>query len=326
MSSEFSPGVSIEQMLLKRNGQSKNDAEKEWLRAMIRLSVLGVIKEYTYDYCGHFKITFGSMDKQDISFKYGQYVSGTDKGKARIEVDKINAIKETGWDLVKGSVKILVEYIYDKIEKGRRAALRSMFQMAKQASSQPEEKQCEFIRDAILQYLALKTDARNELIDIRDSVNAGWDQLEEILPLHTDVVAKNNEERAKANKIKGAVGRMLESNADHPGLLIMRAIAEIKAENYEVKMVANDINAAFRFASERKINDKIRGEIIIKTLNLTLNSSAELYEKTIEQISKYQSISKEELQNELIKSPFISDANRDYILLDLISNKLYERL
>lgn len=326
MSSEFSPGVSIEQMLLKRNGQSKNDAEKEWLRAMIRLSVLGVIKEYTYDYCGHFKITFGSMDKQDISFKYGQYVSGTDKGKARIEVDKINAIKETGWDLVKGSVKILVEYIYDKIEKGRRAALRSMFQMAKQASSQPEEKQCEFIRDAILQYLTLKTDARNELIDIRDSVNAGWDQLEEILPLHTDVVAKNNEERAKANKIKGAVGRMLESNADHPGLLLMRAIAEIKAGNYEVKMVANDINAAFRFASERKINDKIRREIIIKTLNLTLNSSVELYEKTIEQISKYQSVSREELQNELIKSPFISDANRDYILLDLISNKLYERL
>ena len=34
-----------------------------------------------------------------------------------------------------------------------------------------------------------------------------------------------------------------------------------EAENYEVKMVANDINAAFRFASERKINDKHKKEI-----------------------------------------------------------------
>lgn len=322
----FKEEITVDQLLLKREKQSKNNAEKEWLQALIRLSILGIIKNYTYDYCGHFQITFGSLDKEKISYHYGQYVSGIDKGKARIEIDKINNLSSNGWKLAKEAVHILVEYIYDKIEKGRRAALRSMFQMAKQAASQPEQAQNDFIRNEVLHYLALKSDTRNELEDIRDSLNAGWEDIETILPLYVDKVAKDNDERMKANKVKGAVGRMIESSADHPGLLILRAIAEIKTGNYEIALVANDVNAAFRFAKERNIDEDLRRNTIVKVLNLALNSSVELYEKIVEQITEFKTISKDELQNDLIVSNDVSDSNRDYILLDLVSNKLYERL
>ena len=322
----FKEEITVDQLLLKREKQSKNNAEKEWLQALIRLSILGIIKNYTYDYCGHFQITFGSLDKEKISYHYGQYVSGIDKGKARIEIDKINNLSSNGWKLAKEAVHILVEYIYDKIEKGRRAALRSMFQMAKQAASQPEQAQNDFIRNEVLHYLALKSDTRNELEDIRDLLNAGWEDIETILPLYVDKVAKDNDERMKANKVKGAVGRMIESSADHPGLLILRAIAEIKTGNYEIALVANDVNAAFRFAKERNIDEDLRRNTIVKVLNLALNSSVELYEKIVEQITEFKTISKDELQNDLIVSNDVSDLNRDYILLDLVSNKLYERL
>lgn len=324
--SNFSEDVTVDQLLLKKDRQSKNDAEKEWLQSLIRLSILGVVKNYTYDYCGHFQITFGSLEKEKIAYQYGQYVSGIDKGKARIEVEKINNLKSTGWSLVKEAVRILVEYIYDKIEKGRRAALRSMFQMAKQAAAEPIKNQNNFIRNEVLHYLALKSEARNELENIRDSLSAGWEEIENVLPLYVDEIVADNEERIKANKVKGAVGRMIESSADHPGLLILRAIAEIKTGNYEIALVANDINAAFRFAKERKIDEELRRNVIVKVLNLALNSSVDLYEKIVEQITEFKTVSKEELQNELISSNDISDTNREYILLDMISNKLYERL
>lgn len=323
---DFATDVKVDLKISKKEGQSKSDAEKEWLRALIRLSVLGVIKNYTYDYCGNFQITFGSIDKEQVAYHYGQYVSGIDKSKARIEVEKIKDLSSTGWEFVKEAIYILVEYIYDKIEKGRRAALRSMFQMAKQAAETPVEKQNDFIRNEVLQYLSLKSDARNEIANIRDSLNAGWEEIENILPFHIDKITSDDEEKLKANKIKGAVGRMIESNADHPGLLILRAIAEIKTGNYEIALVANDINAAFRFATHRRIDDAIRRRIIINVLNLALNSSVELYEKVIEQITDFKTISKEELQTDLITSSDVSDSNRDYILLDLISNKLFERL
>lgn len=323
---KYAEGTTVDQLLIKKEKQSKNDAEKEWLQALIRLSILGVVKNYTYDYCGHFQITFGSLEKEQISYHYGQYVSGIDKGKARIEVEKINSIKRIGWDLVKDAVQILVEYIYDKIEKGRRAALRSMFQMAKQAAAQPTQSQNDFIRNEVLNYLSLKSETRYELENIRDSLNAGLEDIENVLPLHIDKVTLDKEERERANKVRGAVGRMIESSADHPGLLIIRAIAEIKTGNYEIALVANDVNAAFRFAKERKIDESLRRNTIVKVLNLALNSSVELYKKIIEQVTEFKTISEDELQNDLISSDDVSDTNREYILLDIFSNKLYERL
>lgn len=325
-SSLFEEEQTVKQALIKKEGQNKNDAEKEWLQALIRLSVLGVVKNYTYDYCGNFEITFGSLDREKIAFYYGQYVSGIDKGKARLEVEKLNRLKSDGWDFVKDAVRVLVEYIYDKIEKGRRAALRSMFQMAKQAAATPAENQNEFIHNEVLQYLALKTDVRDELEGVRESLDAGWEEIENIFPLYRDTVVADEDEKIRANKMKGAIGRLIESSADHPGLLLLRAIAEIKTENYETALVANDINAAFRFAKERNIEDTLRRNTIIKVLNLALNSSVELYEQVVEQMTVFKTVSKEELQNDLIASDEVSDDNREYILLDLISNKLYERL
>ncbi len=76
----------------KESNQTKDEAEKEWIRAMVRLSILGVVKDYTYDYSSNFCIELGSIDKKEIVYFYRQYIIKNEKGKARREEEKITAM------------------------------------------------------------------------------------------------------------------------------------------------------------------------------------------------------------------------------------------
>lgn len=319
--------TTIMQNILKEEGQSKEDAQNEWIRAIIRLSILGVVKDYTYDYNANFQITFGSFDKKDIIDNYKDYVIKNARGKERAEVEKLSISSLEGWEFIRFAVKTLIEYVYDTIEKNRRAALRSMFNLAKQTLNQPEEYRNEFIRNEILQYLTIEKKTKDDLELILDSPDIGWDEIERILPFVVDEVNDSGEDAEKCQKLKGAAGRMIESHADHPGLLMLRAIAEIKSEKYEEGLVANDISAAINFALKKYSMDiESCKSILIKVLNLALNSSETLFEKTLSQIQKIDTFENVNMFDEMATSEFVSAENRDYIVLCLVSNNLNERL
>lgn len=319
--------TTIMQNILKDEGQTKEDAQNEWIRAIIRLSILGVVQDYTYDYNANFEITFGSFEKEDIIENYKEYVIKNAKGKERSEVEKLASSPLEGWEFIKFAVKTLIEYIYDTIEKNRRAALRSMFNLAKQALAQPEENRNEFVRNEILQYLTIEKTTKDDLDLILDSPDIGWKEIERLVPFTLDGVNENTDEIEKYQKLKGAAGRMIESHADHPGLLLLRAIAEIKSENYEEGLVANDIFAAISFALQKySVDEAYCKEMLIKVLNLALNSSEMLYEKIIEQVDGSNLFELSDLYEEMMCSNHIIDTNRDYIILEVLSKKLNERL
>lgn len=321
------PNSNMTQPLLPKKGQTKNEAEREWIRALIRLDTLGIITDYTYDYAGTFELTFGSFDKESIIRYYRRYVSIYQKEKAKAEVEKLQKSTESGWDFIKYAVRVLVEYIYDTIEKSRRAALREMFLLAKDAVTLPEEQRNVFIKKRILQYLALADREKDLLGAIRDGNNGGFPNISDVITFHLSCVNETDEEADYADKLKGSIGRIIESNADHPGLLLLRALLEIKSGHYNESLVCNDIEAAFTFAIERySVKASVCTEMLIKTLNLLLNESTDLYSEVKERLEKRGLFEFAPIEVNMLSSEYVGDNNRDKIMLDYLSRELKERL
>lgn len=321
------PGKKVSLLIMKREDQTKDDAQNEWIRAMIRFATLGIISDYTYDYStGRFEILFGDYSKSEIIYHYREYVSIIEKGKAKTETDKLESSNLSEWEFIKFALQTLVEYIYDKIEGARRQALRSMFQLAKQAAACEESQRDDFIRQEIMNYLELKTETRDELQIVRDAEHVGWREIERMFPFSLNYIA-TDEEKTKSHNLKGAIGRMIESNSDHPGLILLRAITEIKSGVYESGLVANDICASIRFALDRySIDEADCKDMLFKMLNLTLNADPIIFEKTIEQMKVIKLFVGTDIVGSMLASSLISDSNRDYIAIKYVLESVYERM
>lgn len=319
--------TSFSQNIFMESSKTKNDVEQEWINAMVRLSILGVLVDYTYDYGGHLHLHFGSLEKEDIIYHYGQYVEKNEKGKAQVETEKLKNSTLNGWEFIKFAVGVLIEYVYDKVEKSRRAALRSMFLLAKQALVQPEQERDAFIRNAILQYLEIEHAVKDDLTVITEAVGVGWAELEEMFPFHLHDTVHSLAELERSNAIKGAIGRIIESHADHPGLLLLRALTEIKSDHYEIGLVANDITASIRFAlTKYQVDVNVCISFLVKVANLALSASLPLFEKTMDQIRALHLLDVVDLYDEMTTSQFVSDTNRDYAMLCFMQEKLKESL
>lgn len=313
---EFLPGRELQLTMPIHLGESKISIEKNWLHAMVRLVVLGVIKDYTYDYRNQFVLSLDSMDKNHIIEKYVQYVSSYSVGRIESEREKLSAIDADGEEFVKAAVRVLVEYIYDNIEQSRRRAIREMYMTAREATSKKGEDQNQFFRDRILNYFSYDGMSRDSIQDMASAPNAGLSQLARIFDLSTDKAQYDDEEIQSAREISVVAGRMLESKPDHPGLILLQVCAKVISGEYEKVIAVNDLTAAIQYAKTRySIAEGELQPVIRQVLNLMLNTSGELFDLAMAQISETQGHSKIDLLTHLLTADEVSDENREYILV-----------
>ena len=296
--------------------KAKNDIAK----AIIRLVTLGIIKDYEYDYSkSEYKVFLGSIARDNVLEKYLIFVDGCSRGRA--DDEKMNLEKIQGNDLhfIVAVIGRYVDLVYGTIEKGRRRALHSMFRLAKEAVQiHNPDKQDEYIRSEIQNYLV-----KDDTVDLVKSSNlyAGIYEILNAYPLYPNDVIIDSIEQENAKKTSGYAARMLAADPYHPGLLYLRAITSIKSRNYHNADVVNDIAAAYENSERYSIPADVSTTYLVKVMNLTFNSSCELFKLLWDKVDN-------KSVNRIIESAMkmsdddISEHFKDYLLLHVATQSL----
>lgn len=200
-------------------------------KALHRLLLLGVVADYTINYsAAEFTINLSGFDKGKIIASFGNYVAGYLGGRKQAELEKAQKLMDLPiYDFITQMLDLLLRFIYDIIERGRRRALQEML-LAVTVSPNDEE-----VRKRILRYL--EATEYSEILDtIIHENDAGIVKTIEVF----DNVRSPNE----ASELRGQVSRYLESYPDHPGLLMLRALSEAYARDHNYQLVQQNLYAS----------------------------------------------------------------------------------
>jgi ATP-dependent DNA helicase RecQ len=235
------------QSLVTDKNHNRSDTEK----GLHRLLILGVIKDYTVNYANdEFELTTTGASKLDIIESYERYVKGYSQDRAIHEKLKAGQYLDFEYRIfICNVIGLLVGFIYDVIEKGRRRALYEMMRIATDYKSDGE------IRKRILDYLET-TQYSEDLEKIVNNEQAGLLQAKSTF---AKMRSPND-----ASELRGQVSRYLESYPDHPGLMFLRALSEIKAKdgNRDVT-IENFISAVSSAIDGYGIDKSLLFEVIV---------------------------------------------------------------
>lgn len=293
----------------------RNDLEK----AIQRLVILGVIKDYSVDYSSNeYNIEKYDITKEEIINNYCKYVRGYNEGRVLIERKKLESYQNRSLiDFIRQASKILVEFVYDTIEKGRRRALREMYELSKEAILL--ENQDEVIRRRITRYF--DSSYSSQLDEI---LNKGEINLLDIIIVFDGTIFEGEQvggirSISEVESIRGQTARYLESIPDHPSLLFIRSLSELYLDNSNIQTILQDFQNAIDFSITRySVDSNNLDKFIVYFLNKAYQKKSELYERLLA-VALNTIENKMRLIRELINSETIVDEIRDLPLL-LYSN------
>lgn len=212
-------------------------------KVLHRLVVLGVVADYTVDYAhSAFEVKVAGADAGTVRDRLLQYVRGYQAGLVRGYAERLDTAAERPWDeFVLYACELLIDFIYEHIERARRRSLQEMLEAASAGDG-------EALRDRILNYLTT-TEYDDYLVQM---VNAVTEQEEHdaMTGLFELIVAPLDAER-----VRGAAGRYLTSYPDQPALLMVRAAAEALAREPDGVAVRQNLTAALQFGRTRYLYD-----------------------------------------------------------------------
>lgn len=205
-------------------------------RAIYRLLLIGVARDYTVDWRrGVFEVHGDDRNSATIIDRFSAYVRA-------FNAKRGNAIKKemekwcvqqnaTALEIAQYASKLLVAFTYDQIEGTRRRALSEMRRVALENAGNEDH-----FRHALLAYLS--TSAFSSMLQsVADDPNGGLDLIGGIL--------KRIESPLDAADLASQVARLLGSIFDHPGLLVIHAVALLSNTNPDPNGAAQDMALAF---------------------------------------------------------------------------------
>jgi len=255
-----------------------DDAKPMLERAVYRLLLIGVARDYTVDWryrC--FQVYVGDSSPDSIVDCFTNYVSAfnSKRGRAtRAEMENWRARRTvTAKDMALYAGKQLIEFTYSQIEGTRRRALSELRRVAKEHIGNEDG-----FRHALLAYL--NTSAFSSMLQtiVDDPTDGGLDLVSGLI--------ERIESPLDAADLATQAARLLAAIYDHPGLLTIRAIALLASTKQDAKAAAQDLAIAFdsarRFGLEplmivKAVGDGVKQLAVPRTIledvarNLTAN-------------------------------------------------------
>ncbi|AKL74000.1 ATP-dependent DNA helicase, RecQ family [Actinobacteria bacterium IMCC26256] len=226
-------------------------------RAIHRLILLGVIEDYTKSWGGKkFSITTQACTPLNVRDSLLQFVERSQPGR----LDAIRAQLDTHeFEKLAPAIdicgRILIEFVYDTIEKSRRRSLREMWLVVKEYTGD------ESIRRRVLDYLQ-EGDIVPVLETLAEQAHFDWNAWAAAILEMQSV--------ADAGEWRGASARLLASYPDHPGLLIARAWSELVDPEGDLQESVSNILSACVSASLYGI----AGDALVEIHDWLLKTSA----------------------------------------------------
>ncbi len=207
-------------------------------KALHRLLLIGVISDYTIDYSkNEFTIETSGAERDEIINNYTRYIENYLYSRAQQERKKAEKIAKnenlTHKEFVMAVIELLLKFIYDVIERGRR---RALYEMLLACASKSEFD----FRTRILRYLSTTgyTEKLEKIISERSDLN-----FDIFLDLIGSVASQND-----FAELRGEVSRFLESYPDHPSLLMLRALTESFSKDSDKEVIRQNFIASISSA------------------------------------------------------------------------------
>ena len=197
---------------LPRNNENGKNVEK----GIHRLVRIGFVNDYEVDYgSSKFIIYSRGLDFDLCKDRLLDYIQTAQPGVIKFYNDKVDKIvnEVDPRKTILSLSKILIEFTYDVIEKGRRTALKQMINLAR-ASTQDSD-----IRERILAYLSEGVSFQ-KIIELIENPN-----IKKILPNVFRII--EDTETDDYFDLRGEVERNLVDYPDHPALVLIKGVTEI---------------------------------------------------------------------------------------------------
>ena len=204
-------------------------------RAVHRLVILGVVESYSVDF-GSRKILalVRPMPADQVIANLVEYVRRNQPGR---EVLIESRLSSYGSGPLQGAVEAagheLIDYVYDTVEAARRRSLREMWLAARQGDG-------EILRSRILDYLS-EGDSSSLLESLLDRATFELRDWLEVLS-GSDI---------DAGDLRGNSARLLVSEPDNPGLLLVRAWSEVAMKDGDIDQFEFNFNGALESGRSR---------------------------------------------------------------------------
>lgn len=219
--------------------------ESDTFKAIYRLSIVGVVKDYTINYRG--KLIEAVVQKQpdseyiNILTRYvARFMSPEDAMRVPEEI-----IQRKGNTVLQQCLGYLISFVYDRIKMRREEALSVMEEAAK-VGAYPNENP-EKHKDAC------QRDFRDFLysyFDSRYTPKLRERLYEYDLDLVWEYIAKVNGEPGPIKHLRGSCDRLLEHNPNNAALLLLRAYARILLA-YSQEEIIRDLQRGFELFQEQ---------------------------------------------------------------------------
>ena len=224
-------------------------AQKSVQTAVYRLSVLGLIDDYLVNYKqNEIEVTLNEFSEDKSLGLYCDYVKSYQAGLVKPEKEKLlskfkeidRSEKPEKWKhRLMAIVSTYVQFLYETLEKSRR---RAMYEMLEACSESSMKK----FRERVVAYLE-QTEFTESLQDMLKKSTHEIGIIKGIF---------NGIKSSEAKKLRGEVIRMLETYPDHPGLLLIRSLSDIIAQETNKEVFSQNYNSFLASAKETYKIDK----------------------------------------------------------------------
>jgi hypothetical protein len=186
-----------------------------------------------------FGVEIAGATRESVAEALGQYAAGYQRRLGQqIRATVLALPYQDHTEFLHSAAQQLVFFVYEHVELARRRAMDEMLQAAHAGLTDGEA-----LRRRVLDYL--QHSAWDERLEsVRGSQGAGL-EVEVLLPVLDELVSPSD-----AASLRGAVANLLSSYANVPGLLVLRALAEVLATDGQPEVVRENLSAALAFARQ----------------------------------------------------------------------------
>lgn len=208
---------------IKQNDNESKQPREIVEKALHRLLLIGVISDYTINYfLDKFTITLSGANKEEILETYGNYVANYQYSRKQTEMEKASRLLDLDYyEFIIEMVNLLLHFIYNIIERGRRDRFYQMLLLCKGSPSD------EVFRQRLLTILQ-ETEYSKVLEEIINDKEVDFIKVKDLF----DKMVSTKQ----FAELKGEVSRYLGDYPDHPSLLMLRSLSQIFSDdkNFEV--------------------------------------------------------------------------------------------
>jgi ATP-dependent DNA helicase RecQ len=213
---------------------------REIERPLHRLLLLGVVSDYRVEFGSKkFEIDLTDITSDAVADSLLAFVRRNQPGREAVVSEQIDPARELRiGEAILAAASILLEFVYDTVERSRRRSLLEMWLAAREAEGDADTA----FRERILAYLSQGAIAPllEQLVEQEQFHFFDWLGLLQEIKVADD-----------ARELRGDAARLLGSFPDHPGLLLARGYSELVDPDGDLHELAANLDESIGLARER---------------------------------------------------------------------------